>query len=87
MCYKRDGTLTLLPHPATSDKSTPIGDGEQWFIALKKRGVPVEMVHYPRSSLGLSRTGEPWLLVYGLERMRSWFEYWLIDQPNRAATP
>jgi len=40
--------------------------------------VPVEMVRYPRSSHGLSRTGEPWLLVDRLERIRSWFEHWLV---------
>ena len=46
--------------------------------ALKKLGVPVELVRYPRSSHGLSRTGEPWLLVDRLERLRSWF----VAMPN-----
>ena len=53
-------------------------------MALKNLGVPVEMVRYPSSSHGLSRTGEPWLLVDRLERIRSWFEHWLIEQaPHR----
>jgi dipeptidyl aminopeptidase/acylaminoacyl peptidase len=69
---------TLIIH-SENDYRTPIADGEQWFIALKKRGVPVEMVRYPRSSHGLSRTGEPWLLVDRLERLRSWFVHWLGD--------
>jgi len=77
---------TLIIH-SENDYRTPIGDAEQWFMALKKRGVPVEMVRYPRSSHGLSRTGEPWLLVDRLERMRSWFKHWLIDQPQRPASP
>jgi dipeptidyl aminopeptidase/acylaminoacyl peptidase len=47
-------------------------------MALKNLDVPVEMVRYPRSSHGLSRTGEPWLLVDRLERIRSWFEHWLV---------
>jgi hypothetical protein len=34
-------------------------------------------VRYPRSSHGLSRTGEPWLLVDRLERIRSWFQHFL----------
>ena len=67
---------TLIIH-SESDFRTPISDGEQWFMALKKLGVPVEMVRYPRSSHGLSRTGEPWLLVDRLERIRSWFRHWL----------
>ncbi len=69
---------TLIIH-SENDYRTPIGDGEQWFMALKKRGVPVEMVRYPRSSHGLSRTGEPWLLVDRLERIRSWFVHFLIE--------
>ncbi len=72
---------TLIIH-SENDYRTPIGDGEQWFMALKKRRIPVEMVRYPRSSHGLSRTGEPWLLVDRLERIRSWFVYWLIERPG-----
>jgi dipeptidyl aminopeptidase/acylaminoacyl peptidase len=70
---------TLIIH-SEQDFRTPIGDGEQWFMALKSLDVPVEMVRYPRSSHGLSRTGEPWLIVDRLERIRSWFAHWLVDQ-------
>jgi dipeptidyl aminopeptidase/acylaminoacyl peptidase len=77
---------TLIIH-SENDYRTPIGDGEQWFMALKKRAVPVELVRYPRSSHGLSRRGEPWLLVDRLERIRSWFVHWLVDAPARAASP
>ena len=74
---------TLIIH-SEQDYRTPIGDGEQWFVSLRKLGVPVEMVRYPRSSHGLSRTGEPWLLVDRLERIRSWFVHYLIDQRVRS---
>ena len=74
---------TLIIH-SEQDYRTPIGDGEQWFMALKKLGVPVELVRYPRSSHGLSRTGEPWLLVDRLERIRSWFRHWLVEQEPAA---
>lgn len=70
---------TLIIH-SENDFRTPIADGEQWYIALKKRGVPVELVRYPRSSHGLSRTGEPWLLVDRLQRIQTWFTHWLIDK-------
>ncbi|HEX9728750.1 MAG TPA: S9 family peptidase [Gemmatimonadales bacterium] len=76
---------TLIIH-SENDFRTPIGDGEQWFMALKKRQIPVELVRYPRSSHGLSRIGEPWLLVDRLERMRTWFRHWLIEQDARAAS-
>lgn len=76
---------TLIIH-SESDYRTPIGDGEQWFMSLMKRDVPVELVRYPRSSHGLSRTGEPWLLVDRLERLQSWFSYWLIEQAAEPTT-
>lgn len=69
-----------------NDWRTPPTDGEQWFMALKKRNVPVELVNYPRSTHDLSRTGEPWLLVDRLERIRSWFDYWLNEKKGTATT-
>lgn len=70
---------TLIIH-SEEDWRTPITDGEQWYMSLKKMQVPVEFVRYPRSSHGLSRTGEPWLLVDRLERKRSWFDHWLNEE-------
>ena len=72
---------TLIIH-SEQDFRTPIADAEQWFMALRKREVPVELIRYPRSSHGLSRTGEPWLLVDRLERIRSWFVHWLMEAPT-----
>ena len=77
MTYVEHVTAPTLVIHGENDYRTPIGDGEQWFMALRKQGVPTELVRYPRSSHGLSRTGEPWLLVDRLERIRSWFEHWL----------
>lgn len=67
---------TLIIH-SELDHRTPMQDAEMWFRALSLLDVPVEFVRYPRSSHGLSRTGEPWLLVDRMVRLRSWFEYWL----------
>jgi len=61
------------------DHRTPMTDAEQWFMSLRKQGVPVEFVRYPRSNHDLSRTGEPWLLVDRLGRLRDWFTYWLVE--------
>ena len=71
-------TPTLLVQ-SEEDYRTPIGNAELWFMALKKRGVPVELVRYPRSTHELSRSGEPWLLVDRLGRLRQWFGHWLQD--------
>lgn len=75
---------TLIIH-SEYDHRTPMQDAEMWFTALKKLEVPVEFVRYPRSSHGLSRSGEPWLLVDRLERLRSWFLHWLVEQPALTA--
>jgi dipeptidyl aminopeptidase/acylaminoacyl peptidase len=69
-------TPTLIVQ-SEEDHRTPMVDAEQWFMALKKQGVPVELVRYPRSTHDLSRTGEPWLLVDRLGRLRQWFEHYL----------
>jgi dipeptidyl aminopeptidase/acylaminoacyl peptidase len=71
-------TPTLIVQ-SEEDHRTPMGDAEQWFIALRKHGVPVEFIRYPRSTHDLSRTGEPWLLVDRLGRLRQWFSHWLMD--------
>lgn len=79
-------TPLLIVH-SEEDYRVPITDAEQLFMALKKRGVSVEFVRYPRSSHGLSRNGPPWLLVDRLERIRTWFAHWIGSgtTPGKAA--
>lgn len=77
----------MLLVQSEEDFRTPMGSAEIWFMSLKKQGVPVEMIRYPRSNHDLSRTGEPWLLVDRLGRLRQWFGYWLQDiKPGDAAS-
>ena len=76
-------TPTLIVQ-SEEDHRTPMGNAEIWFMALKKQGVPVELVRYPRSTHELSRSGEPWLLVDRLGRLRQWFSYWLKERPMAA---
>ncbi len=82
---KKVKTPTLLVQ-SEEDFRTPIGNADLWFQALKKQGVPAEFVRYPRSNHDLSRTGEPWLLVDRLSRLRQWFTYWLKDKSGTTAT-
>ena len=84
---RRVKTPTLIVQ-SEEDHRTPMTDAEQWYVGLKKQGTPVELVRYPRSTHDLSRTGEPWLLVDRLGRLRQWFSYWLVDSgaPTRTAS-
>ena len=74
-------TPTLIVQ-SEEDHRTPMGNAELWFMALKKQGVPVELIRYPRSTHELSRSGEPWLLVDRLGRLRQWFTHYLIELPR-----
>jgi dipeptidyl aminopeptidase/acylaminoacyl peptidase len=87
MTYTNNMRTPMLIVHSEDDKRTPITDGEQLFVSLRKRGVPAEFVRYPRSFHGLSRTGPPWLLVDRLERIRTWFAHWIGtgDAPPAAA--
>ncbi|GMV04062.1 MAG: acyl-peptide hydrolase [Gemmatimonadota bacterium] len=79
-------TPTLIVQ-SEEDHRTPMADAEQWFMSLRKQGVPVEFLRYPRSTHDLSRTGEPWLLVDRLGRLRQWFGHWLAPQAKAATEP
>lgn len=77
-------TPTLVIH-SINDYRTPLEGGEQWYRALQKHDVPVKMVLFPDSSHGLSRTGEPWLLVRRLHEYMDWFRAYLVeDEPALA---
>jgi dipeptidyl aminopeptidase/acylaminoacyl peptidase len=78
--YVANVTTPTLMVQSEEDHRTPMTDAEQWFMSLRKRGVPVEFVRYPRSTHDLSRTGEPWLLVDRLGRLRDWFTHWLVEE-------
>ncbi len=75
--YVQKVKTPMLLVQSEEDHRTPMGSAEIWYMSLKKQGVPVEMVRYPRSNHDLSRTGEPWLLVDRLGRIRQWFGFWL----------
>jgi dipeptidyl aminopeptidase/acylaminoacyl peptidase len=80
-------TPTLMVQ-SEDDFRTPMGNADLWYTALRTQGVPAEFVRYPRSTHELSRSGEPWLLVDRLGRIRQWFDYWLIQGgPKKAPQP
>ncbi len=68
-------TPTLVIH-SDRDAITPIGQGEEWYYALKALEIPTEMVVFQGEGHGLSRTGTPVNLVERLARILEWFERW-----------
>jgi alkanesulfonate monooxygenase SsuD/methylene tetrahydromethanopterin reductase-like flavin-dependent oxidoreductase (luciferase family) len=51
---------------------TPMGETEQYFQALRLRGVPTAMVRVPEASHGL--TGRPSQFIAKIDNILAWFE-------------
>ena len=67
-------TPTLIQH-GQEDRRVPLSQGEEFYRALTVRGVPVEMVVYPRQPHGIQ---EPRLIQDSMERNLHWFNKWLL---------
>jgi dipeptidyl aminopeptidase/acylaminoacyl peptidase len=63
-------TPTMLVH-GENDNDVPVGESEQFYVALKDVGVETVMVRYPREGHGLA---EPKHLVDLMERSAVWYE-------------
>lgn len=68
-------TPTLVIH-SDQDRITPLGQGQEWFYALKALGVPTELVIFHGEGHELSRSGTPVNLEERLVRILEWFERW-----------
>ncbi len=66
-------TPLLIIH-GEQDMRCPIEQGEQFYVALKKRKVDVEMARFPGSNHELSRSGKPVLRVSRLNQILRWFD-------------
>ena len=66
-------TPLLLTH-GEIDHDVPIGQAEEFYIALKKLGVPATFIRYPREGHGIS---EPVHLKDFIERHIGWFDTYL----------
>jgi dipeptidyl aminopeptidase/acylaminoacyl peptidase len=69
-------TPTLVIHSA-QDLRCPVDQGESLYMALRRLGVPTELVRFPDESHNLSRGGTPWHRVYRIDRYLDWFGRWL----------
>lgn len=69
-------TPVLLLH-GEADARCPIGQSEEYFVALKRLGKTVEFVRFPDSNHSFPRTGHPRMREEYLSRMVRWFDRWL----------
>jgi len=76
-------TPLLLMH-AESDYRVAINDAELFYRLLRKQGIDVRLVRYPRDGHELSRSGEPGHIVDRLERIVRWFDGY---SPHHEAEP
>lgn len=76
------GRTALFQVDPGSGEITEVLSGRRWIsgFSYDEDFRTVEFVRYPRSNHNLSRTGEPWLLVDRLGRLRDWFTHWLVEE-------
>jgi dipeptidyl aminopeptidase/acylaminoacyl peptidase len=66
-------TPCLVLHGEADDRC-PIGQGEEWFIALRAQGKPAEMVRYPGGSHAFRGAGRPSHRLDYTLRLIDWIE-------------
>ena len=71
-----DGWPSVLLH-GEADVRCPIGQSEQYFVALKRLGKEVEFVRFPNCSHLFRHTGHPRMREEYLTRVLEWFEHHL----------
>ena len=72
MAYtSRMKTPTLVIH-SENDHRCPVEQGEQLFVALRRRDVPTRFVRFPEESHGLSRGGKPSRRIERLHAIDAW---------------
>lgn len=75
--YVRNVKTPLLIIHSEEDHRTPIEQAEQWYVALKRLGVPTRFVRFPDENHELSRAGRPDRRVFRLREYLAWLERYL----------
>lgn len=76
-------TPTLILH-GEQDVRVPLGQGRELFNALKRQGVPVELVIYPRQGHVVD---EPRLLIDLNRRTAAWLGRWIRGEEGQGEVP
>ena len=70
-------TPVLLLH-GEADATCPIGQSEEYFVALKRLGKTVEFVRFPGCAHSFRRAGDPRMRREYLDRAKGWFDRYLV---------
>ncbi len=76
-------TPALVIH-SEEDLRCPIEQAQRYYTALRKQGVPTELLIFPGETHELSRSGSPWHRRQRFEHILRWWADWL---PSRVNTP
>lgn len=66
-------TPTLVIH-SEQDWRCPVEQGQRWFVELKRRGVPAELLLFPGEGHELTRSGRPQHRLVRFEHVLAWWE-------------
>lgn len=75
-------TPSLIQHGEV-DLRVPLAQGQEMYLALKKQGVPVEFVTYPREPHGLQ---EPKHVKDAVTRNLNWFNKWILGKEPKTVS-
>ncbi|TFD67832.1 alpha/beta hydrolase family protein [Cryobacterium ruanii] len=78
-------TPTLVLH-SEQDFRCPLAQGERYYAALKRGGVPTELVIFPGENHELSRTGRPRHRVQRFEIILDWWDRFLPVETKHRRT-
>lgn len=65
-------TPTLVIH-SEQDWRCPVEQGQRWFVELKRRGVPAELLLFPGEGHELTRSGRPQHRLLRFEHVLEWW--------------
>ena len=79
-------TPSLIIH-SEEDLRCPLEQAHRYYVALKQRGVPAELLIFPGENHELSRTGTPWHRKQRFDEILRWWAKYLPTARNRPGQP
>lgn len=77
--YAKDIRTPLLIQHSENDVRTPMTQAEELFTVLRSLKRTVRLMRVPDETHELTRSGAPFRRVENIERIRDWFEHFLVN--------